>query len=208
MMSLFGTEPSTGEIPVDSRIDPHLDPRIHFEAPAPEEADEFEIVLGRTQLASVLFVATVVVAVFSSFAYLAGKSIAPAPKTVIERVVEPAPAAPPAAKLVTTAESPIFAEPKQGALYLQMGAVEKGIAVIFAEGLRKHGFDAFVAPGPNDHIFRVLIGPLADQAAYERTRKSTNDLGLNTFGRKFPQETQNAGHSPAQGSDAPSEPRP
>lgn len=178
MRTLFGTEPSAAEIPVT--------PPIHFEAAAPEEPAEFEIVLGRRQLASVLFLTTVVVAVFSSLAYVAGKSVGPAPKTVIQRVVETvtAPAAPAPAK----PEAPLFADPKDGTLYLQMGAVEKGFAVIFAEGLRKEGFDAFVAPGPNDHIFRVLIGPLADQAAYEKTRKATVELGLNTFGRKFPEE--------------------
>ena len=37
---------------------------------------------------------------------------------------------------------------------------ERGMAMILAEGLRGHGFDSFVAPGPNEKIFRVLIGPL------------------------------------------------
>jgi len=182
MTSLFGTEPSAAEIPAA--------PAIHFEAAAPEESAEFEIVLGRRQLASVLFLATVVVAVFSSFAYVGGKSVGTT-KTVIQRVVETVPEPPPAAPAASLApskpEAPLFGEPKEGTLYVQMGAVEKGYAVIFAEGLRKEGFDAFVAPGPKEHIFRVLIGPLADQAAYEKARKATTDLGLNTFGRKFPQ---------------------
>ena len=58
-------------------------------------------------------------------------------------------------------EAPLFAEPKAGSVYIQMGAVEKGVSVIFAEGLRKRGLPAFVAPGPSEKIFRVLIGPLA-----------------------------------------------
>ena len=74
-------------------------------------------------------------------------------------------------------EAPLFADPKNGLVYIQMGAVEKGVSVIFAEGLRKHGLTAFVAPGPNDKIFRVLIGPAAGTlAAYgeaPRTTRST-----------------------------------
>jgi hypothetical protein len=40
----------------------------------------------------------------------------------------------------------------------------------FAEGLRTHGLAAFVAAGPNDRIFRVVIGPLPDDTAYQRTQ--------------------------------------
>src|SRR5689334_2883758 len=42
-----------------------------------DKTDEFEIVMGRRQVASVLFVATVIVAVLSSVSYLAGKSLSP-----------------------------------------------------------------------------------------------------------------------------------
>ena len=77
MLSILSTEPATEEISAG--------PAIHFEdsqAAEPAEPVEFEIVLGRRQLASVLFVATVVIAVLSSLGYLAGKSFAPAPKMV------------------------------------------------------------------------------------------------------------------------------
>ena len=78
-----------------------------------------------------------------------------------------------------------------------MGAVEKGIGLIFAEGLRKHGFDAFVAPGPNDHIFRVLIGPLRTPQEYERTKQAVDQLGIGTFGKKYVQESAAAPPGPA-----------
>src|SRR5580704_15730049 len=42
--------------------------------PAPEE---YEIVLGRRQVASVLFLATVILAVTCAIAFLAGKSLSP-----------------------------------------------------------------------------------------------------------------------------------
>jgi hypothetical protein len=195
MLSILRTEPATEEVAVG--------PTIHFEdaQPAePSEPAEFEIVLGRSQLASVLFVATVVIAVFSSLAYLAGKSIKPAPRTIEVVRTELAPGAeilPMAADLITDPtpdpvapaknEPSLFANPKPGPLYLQMGAVEKGIAVIFVEGLRKHGFEAFVAPGPNENIFRVLIGPLADEHAFLKAKDATSAIGLGTFARRYPQ---------------------
>src|SRR5262249_39811298 len=86
----------------------------------------------------------------------------------------------------TKAEEPLFGDPKNGALYLQLGAVEKGVAIIMTEGLRKRDFPAFVAPGPNDHIFRVLIGPL-DADGFKRSKDSVDAIGLSAFARKYQQ---------------------
>jgi cell division septation protein DedD len=165
-----------------------------------EESTEFEIVLGRRQIASVLFVVTVSMVAFSAISYLAGKSEAPkmeasvvSPAPAVASQPEPAPpvSAQPARVEPVPAqplavEPPLFADPKSGALYLQLGAVEKGVAIIMTEGLRKRHFDAFVGPGPNDHIFRVLIGPL-DPEAYKRAKNAVDELGLSTFARKYQQ---------------------
>jgi cell division septation protein DedD len=176
--------------------------------PVPEE---YEIVLGRRQVASVLFLATVVLAVTCAIAFLAGKSLSPkgaeaasavtavsapaAQPPVIEATIEKSDAAPitpakPAAapKPIVPAgsdEPPIFADPKAGATYIQMAAVDKGVAAIFAEGLRRRGFDAIVAPGPSENMYRVLIGPIPDPAAYTRTKEQLDQIGLLTFGRKY-----------------------
>jgi cell division septation protein DedD len=176
--------------------------------PAPEE---YEIVLGRRQVASVLFLATVILAVTCAIAFLAGKSLSPksaeaasavtavsapaARPPVIEATIEKSDAAPitplkPAAapKPIVPAgsdEPPIFADPKAGATYIQMAAVEKGVAAIFVEGLRRRGFDAIVAPGPTENMYRVLIGPIPDPAAYTRTKEQLDQIGLLTFGRKY-----------------------
>jgi cell division septation protein DedD len=200
-----------------------------------ETPEEFEIVLGRRQIASVLFVATVILAIFSAVSYLAGKSISPkkimtgmpvpaaaalaesmpsqippgtstldatialpAPPSTVAPLTEPAKSvglntsakspSPVAANTPTKEipmDAPMFAEPIAGAMYLQMGAVGKGAAAIFAEGLRKHGFQAFVAGGPSESIYRVLIGPLRDTAAYTRAKDELDRIGVNTFGRKY-----------------------
>ena len=69
---------------------------------------------------------------------------------------------------------------------MQLGAVEKGVAIIMVEGLRKRGFESFVAPGPNDRIFRVLIGPL-DADGYKSAKNAVEAIGLTTFALKHPQ---------------------
>jgi len=135
--------------------------------------EDFEIVLGKRQLASVLFLATVILAVFSALSYIAGEALSPRKVVRVEAPPAPAPPPPvPAPVLQATIlpppkaaaiapplpkpaiADPMFADPHDGEIYLQMGVVDKGIAVIIAEGLRQHQLRAFVAPGPNDGLFR------------------------------------------------------
>jgi hypothetical protein len=157
---------------------------------------EFEFVVGNRQVASGLFVAIVLLVVFSALSYLAGKAATPkiavalpppAPAPVLEATITKAPDPPPAvvAAPEPVPEPPVFADPAIGPIYLQMGALEKGLAVIFVEGLRKHGFNAFVAPGPNPKLFRVLIGPFADHTAYAETLRALGEIDLNTFARRY-----------------------
>ncbi len=175
----------------------------------PVEADseeEFEFVVGRRQVAGILFLALVVVAVCSGGSYLAGKALSaraeaaepeikieeppaaaasapvpiPLPTPMLEATIVPTPvAAKPAA------EAPLFASPVPQAIYIQVGAVEKGIAVILAEGLRRHALDSFVAPGPTEKTLRVLIGPFADADAYQKARNIVAEIGLDNFARRY-----------------------
>jgi cell division septation protein DedD len=159
------------------------------------EVEEFELVLGRRQVASVTFVILVLLAVFSGVSFVAGKA-APVrkvetPTAVAAPVPEPTPIIPileatvaPSASVETT----LFSNPVPKAIYIQMGAVEKGIAVIFAEGLRKHGLNAFVAPGPNDKIYRVLVGPFPSAEAFQSAKAALDQIGLNTFARRYEEQ--------------------
>jgi cell division septation protein DedD len=172
-----------------------------------EKSGEYEIVLGRRQIASLLFIAIVLAVVFSAVSYLAGRTaapkpvqlppapppvaaitpVAPAATPVIEATTSVLPAEPalPIAKRDNKAEPPMFAEPVPGAVYLQMGAVDKGMAMVFAAGLRRYGFDGFVAPGPNEKIFRVLIGPLPDPDSFRRAKAAVDAIDLGTFARRY-----------------------
>ena len=200
MTSMLNLE--TGAPPeVESRAAAEQDP-----APQPFSATtEYEIVLGRAQIASWLFVAVIAVAICSSLAYLAGEKI-----TAKKTAAFPRPAAPvapppvaasaelPQASIMVAPKAdlaplvknqrivaPLFAEPEIGKVYLQIGAVERGMATLLADGLRVHGFDSFVAPGPNDKVFRVLIGPLPDPATFQQAMVAVNALELANFARKY-----------------------
>ena len=246
-------------------------PRADVPKPAPKEADrptagfedgtgEYELVLGRSQIASCLFAGTVLIAIFTGAAYFAGKMSTPScvaasssvPALTIPPVTQAPPSVPAAtvpaatvtAATVTAAtmmrsapaltagvghgaipfvakpvtaepkvlasvgggseetgavrepqavantnsagtlaagELPLFADRQPGAIYLQMGAVDKGMAIIIAEGLRQRGFSSFVAPGPNEKIFRVLIGPFASQDDYKRVKAEADTIDVNTL---------------------------
>ena len=181
---------------------------------AGEKSPEYEIVLGRRQIASLLFVGIVMAVVFSAVSYLAGRTAAPkpvqlppppppvaAPPAAETQTQTPAPAATPVIEATTSVlpaepafptpkrdnkpEPPMFADPLPGAVYLQMGAVDKGMAMVFAAGLRKYGFDGFVAPGPTEKIFRVLIGPLPDPDSFRRAKAAVDAIDLGTFARRY-----------------------
>ena len=171
-----------------------------------EESGEFEIVLGQRQIASTTLVLIVLVAILSALSYLIGKSMAPsavsaAPMVQAAPVVQ-APAAPvpvvqtdappsapvlpkaTAAPATSVTTAPLFAEELAGKVYIQVGAGPKGIGAIWAEGLRTHGLDAFVAPGPNNDAWRVVIGPLPDPQSFQRAKSALDVMGVDTFGRR------------------------
>jgi hypothetical protein len=182
---------------------------LTFDEPQPEPAaepvgpeEEFELVVGRRQIAAITFLALVLMAVCSGASYLAGKAMsarqeAPAPVIqleqppvpLIEATIAPAPVEPalPAAP-APVPEAPLFASPVPQAIYIQVGAVEKGVATVIAEGLRKHALDSFVAPGPSEKVFRVLIGPFRDEGTYQKARSIVDQIGLANFARRYQQQ--------------------
>jgi cell division septation protein DedD len=172
--------PSVSETSIDAQGEPAE--RVS------DEPEEFEFILGQRQVASLLFVSTIILMVCIAVSYLAGKSMSPKVQASAPLVAPVRESDPPPIILnqEPAPEPPLFSEPKNGLVYIQMGAVEKGVAVIFAEGLRKRGLASFVAPGPSEKIFRVLIGPLPDPAAYVRAKDAVDKIGLETFARRFP----------------------
>lgn len=183
---------------VTQRIFALDEPPVRSFSAETDSEEEFELVVGRRQVAGILFLVLVVVAVCSGGSYLAGKAIAARVEPAAQEInIEqpPATASPvplleativaPSAAVKSAAESPLFATPNPQAIYIQVGAVEKGVAVILAEGLRKHALDSFVAPGPSAKSFRVLIGPFADAEGYQKARNIVAEIGLDSFARRY-----------------------
>jgi cell division septation protein DedD len=178
-----------------------------------DAASEFELVVGRRQVAIWLFVVTMALAITAMIAYLAGKAThASAPVVAVQQKPAAAAAAPvapsplPQASIVggstaavsaVNTKAPLFADPEIGKVYIQVGAVSKGMAVILSEGLRSHGFESFVAPGPNTNVFRVLIGPLKDPQAFVAAQARVDAIELGSFARRYERTNEETKPTPA-----------
>jgi hypothetical protein len=72
--------------------------------------------------------------------------------------------------------------------YLQSMAVDRGMAEVLAEALRRKGFQALVTGGPTEDIFRVLVGPADDDAALARLKANLQAEGFASFVRRYRSE--------------------
>jgi cell division septation protein DedD len=71
-----------------------------------------------------------------------------------------------------------------GATYLQIAAVDRGMAGVLVEVLHRKGFQAEFTSGPTEDIFRVLVGPAKDAEALARTKVDLQAAGFTSFVRK------------------------
>jgi hypothetical protein len=77
-------------------------------------------------------------------------------------------------------------EPTPGQTFLQVLAVARPDAELTVETLAKKGFHAVIAPGPNEKLFRVLVGPLKTQADVAKTRTGLEAVGFkSSYVRKY-----------------------
>ncbi len=195
-----------------------------------EESKDYEIVLGGRQIASVSFVILVSLTVFTSLSYLVGRwsasksfgasstvvhagstesalktpPAAPKGEPLVVSSVTPTPAKQPAkpSTEVTANEPPLFSEPVPGTLYLQMAAVDRGVANVMVNGFRRLGFPSIVSAGPTERVFRVLVGPLADAKAASAARNALEAFGLAPFTKKIGDTPARKPESPARKSDS------
>jgi cell division septation protein DedD len=87
-----------------------------------------------------------------------------------------------------TASFPRSGRSIQGGTYLQMAAVDRGVAEVFVEVLRRKGFQAVIARGPTEDIFRVLVGPVKDATSLARVKADLQAVGFTSFARKLTNE--------------------
>jgi cell division septation protein DedD len=114
------------------------------------------------------------------------------PPPVAAPVAEAKPAAtentkPPVQKPVeVSAVTPSVVQPIPGQIYIQVLALGKPEAELLAEVLTKKGFNAIVAPGPNERLFRVLVGPAKDAGDAGKIKGDLEQAGFKqAFPKKF-----------------------
>ena len=71
-----------------------------------------------------------------------------------------------------------------GQMYLQVAAVGRPDADNLVGTLKKRGFAAVVGPGPNESIFRVLVGPFKDNASAAKSKADLEGLGFKPWLKK------------------------
>ncbi len=105
--------------------------------------------------------------------------------------IDPAPAPPPApapAMPARMAASPFpTADPAKlnpNDTYLQMAAVDRGMAEVLVEVLHRKGIPAITIPGPTEEILRVLVGPVNDPDSIARLKAELAAAGFPSFARK------------------------
>ena len=168
--------------------------------PEAERLEDSRVILGNRQMAAVAFVILALLALVSAMAYLAGRvmttatqapSTANAPEQVIvvdSKIPRPAAlAAPPAATIappVIAKAAELGAAPINGESYFQVGSVDRGMADVSVEYIKKNGLDARVAAGAASNVFRVLVGPVGAANATE-VEARLKALGFTPFLKKY-----------------------
>ena len=162
--------------------------------------DKGEFVMGPRQMASLAFVAVLLIGIMSAIAYFAGRKNSEAPK-VIERVVERVVTAPTATAAAKPAEPARQAAPRPAPVakqanaevtapvlnqvYLQAGSVDVGVAQVIVEGLRQRGVPCIVGIGINNKVARILVGPFTSPEEQRVAQKKIEDLGFHPYPRAF-----------------------
>ena len=143
---------------------------------------------------------TVISSAAPAAAVVAPKPVAtvPAPLATTPVASAPAPTAPAPAPVkapepVVAAKPLVPATPATGALadvlpnrmYLQVGSLDKHVAELLTQGLRTKGVPATVAPGVNDTVARIIVGPFDTAAEMSVVQKQLSELGFTPFPRQF-----------------------
>ncbi|MEO8130137.1 MAG: SPOR domain-containing protein [Bryobacteraceae bacterium] len=122
----------------------------------------------------------------------AGQSAMPPAATPAPTVVEPVasssepPRLPHKDPIEVSAVTHSIAQPIPGQIYIQVLAVARPEAEVLVDVLSKKGFHAMVSAGPNDKIYRVLVGPAKDASDAGKLKGDLEQAGFKlAFAKKF-----------------------
>lgn len=108
----------------------------------------------------------------------------PKPAAEPPKPVAAAKPAPPAPKPAVRTVGGLI-QPTPGQLFLQVAAVKRSDADTLVSELKKKDFNAAVGTGPNDALFRVLVGPLGDSGEVTRQRGRLKELGFDPILKRY-----------------------
>lgn len=100
------------------------------------------------------------------------------PKKAEAKKAEPKPVEPEPPARTKPAAIASNGEPAPGQTFLQVVASTRPDCEMIVGVLKRKGLPALVAPGPNDAVFRVLVGPLPDAGAIAKARTEVEAVGF------------------------------
>ena len=154
------------------------------------------MVLASRQLTALVLSGVLVLGLVACLGYVAGRAVTSAqalesqfqiPATrQAPIVVDPGAErpSPMPTKEPAVAQRPALAPAAPGQMFLQVGALDRGMAAVFIEVLAGKGFIGRMMPGPDDKTFRVVVGPVT-RAEVTSTKTALEQAGFTPFARVF-----------------------
>lgn len=102
-----------------------------------------------------------------------------------ESVSQPKAEAPKSADSPPMADSLAIIDPQRGEQYIQVSAARVDGARKLVSELRETKLEPHLAPGPTPEMVRVLIGPIANQAALIQAERDLERVGIKGFVRRY-----------------------
>lgn len=178
---------------------------LYAQPPAePDPSAGFQIILGNRQLAAVLFMALILMGMGMTVAYLVGRMMVPtqavraqtnqsASRSAGQLIVVDGPgkaACPDQFATKASGKSPVepkavYREPAPGDRYLQVIAIDRRRAEHWAAFLAGLGLSAGVSAGPDEKTWRVMVGPIEDDAKMTEIRALLEQNGFHYFNRVY-----------------------
>jgi len=110
----------------------------------------------------------------------------PKAKEETKKKEEPAKPKPPPTPAPVKPSGDLFQSAPSAGMYLQVSATDKPGAAGMAEAYRRQGFPVVITPSSSAALFRVLVGPLADNQAVAGMKTKLKGIGVDgTILRKF-----------------------
>jgi hypothetical protein len=116
----------------------------------------------------------------------AAPAVTAAPATAAPMAIRPTPAASPAASSIPAPASsaPVVSALSFRPVYWQVASVDRGMAEVSVEYLKKKGLPAVMAAGASPSVFRVLVGPADNSEAAARLKEELTQLGFTPFPKR------------------------